>query len=159
MAEQGKRGGVKERDVVIPPSCMRKHSRANSPPSDPIWSAAQPAVTLGLQSRAGSNKQRETWWNTLRTVRKVWKGGVKNVARVGKCTKHNDTKQTNDEMIWNALTTMWKAPQQAATHWQKYSKLDWDVTAAFWVTDRSKIQQKFIQCADLVSWMGMVLTA
>lgn len=87
------------------------------------------------------------------------KGGVKNVARVGKCTKHNDTKQTNDEMVWNALTTMLKAPQQAATHWQKYSKLDWDVTAAFRVTDRSKIQQKFIQCADLVSWMGMVLTA
>lgn len=31
-----KRGKVKERDVVIPQSWMRRHSSVNSPPSNPI---------------------------------------------------------------------------------------------------------------------------
>lgn len=73
---RGRKGDVKERNVVIPLSWMKSHSSVNFSPSNPIRSTAHPAMAYGTAEQGGI-KRSET--NTRRKVGKVWKRAMKNV--------------------------------------------------------------------------------
>lgn len=115
ITTEGEKRGVKERDVVIPPSWMRRHSGVNSPPSNPIWSAAQPAVThadteLGKSGGGGEWKMLTLWRDTNRRKQdklmlKLWMWKWCELCKDTRLRQQIRTKYTGKTMLKRSINT------------------------------------------------------